>query len=148
MLLSIYRTRFRTKKWYHRIAIHIFSRAVVNAWFTHKELCVTANKTPYNYLQFLDKVCDPMISAQNYIDHEYPEGEVIVEEKRVIRACDVNIFKRYDCYNYWPMFCDIANANRCKQEGCKRKTKYKCSKCKLYLCVSGPCFLEFHGTDA
>ena len=55
--------------------------------------CVTANKTPYNYLQFLDKVCGAMISAQNYIDHEYPEGEVIVEERRVISSMRCKYFQ-------------------------------------------------------
>ena len=31
MLLSLYRTRYRSRKWYHRIAFHLFSLAAVNA---------------------------------------------------------------------------------------------------------------------
>jgi hypothetical protein len=32
MFLSLYRTKLRTKKWYHRIAFHLLSLAVVNSF--------------------------------------------------------------------------------------------------------------------
>lgn len=148
MLLAIYRTRFKTQKWYHRLAFHMISQSVVNAWFIHKALCASVGNTPFTYLQFLSKVCESMISANNYV--EISDDELFDPEpsKKIVRLEDVPEAKRYDRFDHWPMFmCDIQNAQRCKQLGCKRKTKYKCSKCKIWLCVSGPCFVEFHGID-
>ena len=38
MLSSLYRTRYRCRKWYHRIAFHFFSLAVTNSWVIFRQL--------------------------------------------------------------------------------------------------------------
>ena len=35
MLLALCKTKCKTSKWYHRIAFHLFSLAVVNAWIVY-----------------------------------------------------------------------------------------------------------------
>ena len=37
MLLALYKTKFKTSKWYHRIAFHLFCLAVVNAWVVFRK---------------------------------------------------------------------------------------------------------------
>ena len=32
MMLSLYKTKCRTREWYHRISIHLLHLAIVNAW--------------------------------------------------------------------------------------------------------------------
>ena len=32
MLLALYRTKYRSRKWYQRIAFHLISQCAVNAW--------------------------------------------------------------------------------------------------------------------
>ena len=38
MLLSLYRSKIHTRKWYLRIAFNLFSLAAVNSWILYKEL--------------------------------------------------------------------------------------------------------------
>ena len=36
MLLSLYKTKNRTKKWYHRIFFHLLNVAIMNSWILHR----------------------------------------------------------------------------------------------------------------
>ena len=38
MLLSLFRTRYRSRKLYHRIAFHLFSLAAVNPWLLYQRI--------------------------------------------------------------------------------------------------------------
>lgn len=38
MYLALYRSKIRTRKWYHRITFHLFSLAVVNAFVVYREV--------------------------------------------------------------------------------------------------------------
>ena len=38
MLLSLYRTKYRSRKWYYRVAFHLFSQAVYNPWMDYEKL--------------------------------------------------------------------------------------------------------------
>lgn len=52
---------------------------------------------------------------------------------------------RYDGYQHWPEH--MTNKGRCKVEGCKGQTRFKCSKCNIFLCIpngSRNCFKEYH----
>ena len=37
MLLSLYRTKYRLRKWYHRLAFHLLSLAVINSWTIYRQ---------------------------------------------------------------------------------------------------------------
>lgn len=38
MFLSLYRTKLRTRKWYHRIAIHLIQLGLINSYVIYKEV--------------------------------------------------------------------------------------------------------------
>ena len=38
MLLALYRAKCKSSRWYHRIAFHLLSLAVVNAWIVYREI--------------------------------------------------------------------------------------------------------------
>ena len=38
MLLSLYRTKFRSRKWYLRIVFHLFSLSAINSWIIYRQL--------------------------------------------------------------------------------------------------------------
>ena len=38
MMLSLYKAKCRTRKWYHRIFIHLLHLAVVNSWVIYQEV--------------------------------------------------------------------------------------------------------------
>ena len=70
------------------------------------------------------------------------------KEKRV-RTQDIPLLLRYDKYDHWPVLCDLKNVQRCKMEDCKGKSMFKCSKCKIYLCLNRrDCFVAFHNTGS
>ena len=56
MLLSLYRTKYRSRKWYHRVAFHLFSLAVCNSWIMHKSM--GGNK---RLVDFLAEICISLI---------------------------------------------------------------------------------------
>lgn len=141
MLLSLYRTRFRCRKWYNRLAFHMFSLAAVNSWLLYREIGGHAT-----LVKFLAKICFSMIkgSAQRIeMNEEEDEPEQVY---RSMRANDVPSDIKHDKYDHWPVMMDIQNSQRCKNEDCKKKTKYQCSKCHIYLCLANNrCFREYHG---
>ena len=52
MLLSFYRTKFRSQNWYYRIAFHLFSLASTNACIVYKKIGDTVF-----LVNFLHKIC-------------------------------------------------------------------------------------------
>ena len=38
MLLSLYRAKSRSRKWYHRVALHLFSLAICYSWIIYQKL--------------------------------------------------------------------------------------------------------------
>ena len=38
MLISLYRTKCKTKKWYHEVFFHLLTFSVVNAWTIYREI--------------------------------------------------------------------------------------------------------------
>ena len=47
MLMALYKSKCRTSKWYQRIAIHLFSLAVVNVWVIYRESGGTGALLPF-----------------------------------------------------------------------------------------------------
>ncbi|KAG0416758.1 hypothetical protein HPB47_006164 [Ixodes persulcatus] len=53
---------------------------------------------------------------------------------------------RYDGLNHWPAHATQKFAQRCKLEGCTSRTRIRCRKCNVFLCLSATndCFYAFH----
>ena len=130
MLLSRYRTKYRSRKWYHRLAFHLLSLAAINSWTIYRQ--IGGHET---LVKFLGKICFSLI-----------KGEVSDYVFRSMRRGDVSDVIKYDKMNHWPVILDIPHSQRCKFEICKKKTKYQCSKCKVFLCITNNiCFRGHHG---
>uniref|UniRef100_A0A6P7H3T1 PiggyBac transposable element-derived protein 3-like n=1 Tax=Diabrotica virgifera virgifera TaxID=50390 RepID=A0A6P7H3T1_DIAVI len=54
--------------------------------------------------------------------------------------------KRYDGYEHWPLNDDLQNPLCCRLEACQSRSRIRCSKCNVYLCLSKNknCFKAFH----
>ena len=144
MMLALYRTKYRTRKWYQRLAMHFFSQSCVNAWIVHCSLCPDNSSS---YIDFILDIALCLLHGQHNLLHCPENPEPQLKKKRVSR-CDVPMVIRYDKYDHWPILCDLKNCERCKMEGCNGKTKFKCSKCNLYLCVAKrDCFVAFHDPE-
>lgn len=53
MMLALYRTKYRSRKWYQRIAFHLISQCAVNTWIIYREIGGADS-----YLKFLSEICD------------------------------------------------------------------------------------------
>ena len=148
MMLALYRTKFKSLKWYQRLATHLFSQACVNAWAIHRSLHPNV-ATSQTYIEFLLNICRCLLGNLRSADSDDEDLLFQTQPKeRRVTSKDVPMSLRYDRYDHWPILCELKNAERCKMDNCKGKTMFKCSKCKLYLCVTkGDCFVAFHDPE-
>ena len=141
MMLALYQTKYRSRKWYQRIALHLISQCAVNAWIIYREMGGLKS-----YLNFLTEICVTLMVGKPQSDQSEEESPEPAQPKKRMKASSVPETIRYDSYDHWPILTDTKNAQRCKMDGCKRKTMFICSKCNLYLCVTkSTCFINFHG---
>ena len=65
--------------------------------------------------------------------------------ERSLSANQVPSKIRYDKHDHWPIQVE-GNAMRCTMPGCKRRSRFMRTNCKVCLCVIGACgcFMKFH----
>lgn len=144
MLLSFYKTKCRSRKWYLRIAFHLFNLCMVNAWLLYREF-----EGEKSLLDFTTEVALCLISGNIFSADRQQACEAIHRNPRLSLSMHDNpITTRHDRFDHWPFQIDSKNAQRCKMIGCTRKTRFMCSKCHVYLCVIGStCFIDYHGVQ-
>ena len=141
MLLLLYKTKYRSRKWYHQVVFHLFNSAVCNSWIIYQKL-----GGEKNLVDFLVEICFSLMhGTSSTTDSEY---DVCTEVYRSMRSADIPREIRYDKFNQWTVLFDTPNSQRCKYKHCNKKTKYQCTECQVYLCVANNCcFRAFHGVE-
>ncbi|KAH8039331.1 hypothetical protein HPB51_005661 [Rhipicephalus microplus] len=149
-LLSLYPLRQRTKKWPVRVICHFVSFAIVNSWLEyvkHAEANRMQRKNTLDLLAFQNEVAMALIMCSKNVakkrgrpslqaPSEPPPRKVHNAEPRPVNAV------RYDGLNHSAQ----PFAQRCKFEGCTSRTRIRCQKCNVFLCLSATenCFYAFH----
>lgn len=145
-LLSFYRIKTKSRKWYRRVLYHFLDLCLVNAFILYKQM----KQMPlYEFkldvatsLMYGEVLSNPMsISATllrqaavaNYSKHGDPIG------------AEVTAAVRYDGMFHLPEW-PAKLGRTCKMEGCKKRSVIWCTKCRVYLCIKKDknCFLAFH----
>ena len=141
MLLLLYKTKYRSRKWYHQVAFHLFNSAVCNSWIIYQKL-----GGEKSLVEFLVEICFSLMhGTSSTTDSEY---DVCTEVYRSMRSADIPREMPYDKFNQWTVLFDTPNSQRCKYKHCNKKTKYQCTKCQVYLCVANNCYFRaFHGVE-
>lgn len=150
MLISLYRTSFKTKRWYIKILFHLVDIAKVNAWLIYRRHCdqlKVAKRSQMSLLQFTSGIASGLTTAETT---KQPVGRPrrsdgidtpLVKRKR---PTDIPVADtRYDQVGHWPEFRE--KKNKCRE--CKTGTgRVYCKKCDLCLCLSNSrnCFWDFH----
>ena len=100
MMLALYRTRFRTRKWCQRIATQLFSQACVNWWIIHRSLHETV--TSLTYIEFLQKICQCFMDGLRTVDSDDDEDLVFQTQpkEKSVRTQDIPLVLRYDKYDH------------------------------------------------
>ena len=122
MLISLYHTKFKTKRWYLKIMAHCIDICKVNAWLIYRRYC-SQKEIPKNkqlsLLKFVYQIASPLIGAGTVVNQVgCPTKDRSLELDVVRRSPSkpepiVNI--RFDNVSHWPEF---------------RADKRKCRSCK------------------
>ncbi|XP_041920584.1 piggyBac transposable element-derived protein 2-like [Alosa sapidissima] len=152
-LIALYRTKIRSKKWYHRIVFHLLDLTVVQAWFLYRRDSDAVGIPQKMQLSLLDfkvnvALCLTQVNKGTMKRKGRPSQslEIRIEEKRhrgpTSPLPPSNI--RLDRLDHWPEM--GAPKGRCKNPGCKGIIRVVCSKCKVHLCCNGEnnCFKALH----
>lgn len=149
-LMEVYRTWFKTKKWTLKVIIHFLDLAVVNSFFQYRRDCrilKISKKNTMDLLKFRMDLAEVLMDG--------PVGDRLqnvpfsgFQEKKPQnwRAPIPGEDKRTDGYDHWPVVDSLTTARACRLRGCKSRSRVRCEKCNLYLCLTKEknCFKKFH----
>lgn len=153
-LMSYYRTFIKSKKWPLRMIFHASDLAVVQAfreYQTDNELLGVPIKNRHTLLHFRRRLAECLVLRNKQIgvakrgrpSGSSPMPPVIIPRRpgEVRPASEI----ARDGVGHFPAHDDGAGT-RCKMGGCKGKSRVKCVKCKVHLCLTKDknCFLAFH----
>ncbi|KAL3219426.1 hypothetical protein MRX96_030440 [Rhipicephalus microplus] len=154
--VSYYRTKIRTKKWTIRVFAHFLDLAVANAWIEYRNDCKlmdVAAKDILDQFQFKNRVAEALIRAHvdemqeavNEVEQDLEIGETAALPKRTKVTSMLPSEVRLDKYGHFPEHVPLKSQMRCRNQGCSGKTRVRCTKCDLFLCLlNRNCFLDFH----
>jgi len=157
-LISLYRIKSKTRKWPVRAIFHFTDLSLSNAWLLYRDQeRLHGNTRCLDLLNFRDEVGTALLQ---YVT--YPRPRTVVGRPRsselMPAACSSLAPKRpkpneqrpgydmrYDGFQHWPITIDGLPV-RCKLEGCSSRSRVKCEKCQVSLCLTKEknCFKRFH----
>lgn len=128
--------------------------AVVNSWMEYREDC-KANGFPkakikdlLNFRMELGEclLATPKRKRSAVQETEEDEETEILPRPQNYRAPLPGEDKRLDGYDHFPTVDTLTTARFCRREGCKSRSRVRCLKCNVYLCLTKDqnCFLKFH----
>ncbi|KAF9417156.1 hypothetical protein HW555_005667 [Spodoptera exigua] len=150
--MEYYRTFIKTKKWPLKVIIHFLDLALVNSWRLYKNDCVANGYPRKDILTLLDFRFSVADTLTNFPEKDRRDDGALDSENvpppinRQYRPIRPSLGKRYDGYDHVAVFDDIKAPRSCMMEGCHSRSKIKCSKCGVYLCLSRNqnCFQLYH----
>ncbi|XP_039969660.1 uncharacterized protein LOC120781503 [Bactrocera tryoni] len=128
--MEAYRTFFKTRKWTLKNATKGYTR------FTKFSACASG----------------ALVADQTKTNVEWCSGsesgdvDLTPPSKRYRPADQPCPEKRLDGINHWPEESDLKSARMCRRKECKSRTRTRCTKCDVYLCLNKKknCFTIYH----
>ncbi|KAL6462745.1 hypothetical protein MHYP_G00291670 [Metynnis hypsauchen] len=148
-MLSFYRMSSRTKKWTTRVIGHFFDVAITNSWIQYKSDSKVLNrpaKETEQYLDFKLHLAEELLDLPELDNSASEESEEEYEPPVKMRIPQPESSVRKYGAMHMPEMVDCKHAERCRNKGCKSKTYMRCTKCKMFLCITKRrnCFLDYH----
>lgn len=151
---SCYRMSVRTKKWTIRMLMDFTNLALLNSWLLYRQ-DIQENKNPskanMKFLEFRMVVAQVFLTKHDILEAHvsYAEGQNAHppqsrKRTRVIPVPHVSV--RTCSATHLPEVMDLKNSMRCRSQGCSGKSRVRCIKCKVFLCLQSErnCFATFH----
>ena len=155
-LISYYRICMRTKKWPVRVFWHFIDLAITNSWIEYRQDCYARGDRKNSIMDLLEFKLYVgkclALGAQTKVSQDPRPSTSDEETSQHAKKCKTSEIPprdvRMTANEHLPI-CSVNNKNsymRCRNQGCTKKTRFFCVKCKLYLCISPErqCFFEFH----
>lgn len=150
-LVGRYKIIMRTKKWYFRLFYHLMDLTVINAWIMYTRIAKNdPSLKPLSLAEFRIELGETLckIDSNQQRKRGRPSDAPPPPPppmKKTAAATSVPKDVRYDGVGHWPVHIDKSK-QRCKLEGCKGFTVFKCDKCNMFLCLNknNNCFRKYH----
>ncbi|XP_041697944.2 piggyBac transposable element-derived protein 3-like [Coregonus clupeaformis] len=147
-MLSFYRMSSRTKKWTSRVISHFFDVAITNSWIQYQsdsKALHRPSKNTHQYLDFKLLLAEELLESPE-LENSCEESEDEYEPPSKMRIPQPEPSVRRLGAMHMPEMMDTKHAERCRNKGCKSKTYMRCTKCKMFLCITKKrnCFQDFH----
>lgn len=141
MLIALYRTPLKTRRWYMGIFAHMLDICVNNAWLLYRRHCAQKKlKKTLSLKRFRIEIF-VSLSAKRTVptDMPGPAENKIIKKPVVPRPIDD---LRYDGIGHLPSITDKGRCRMCKSG----YSTMICIKCSTRLCIKRErnCFYEFH----
>ena len=153
-LIGLYRCRIRSKKWYHRIFLHLCDLTIVNAWLLYKRVH-RANSSHEKVMRLHDfkhavaeglcyqgKSTASRQGQKKRSRHSEDSAPVLAKRSASSPAPSLDI--RKDQVGHFPQW--TAKRQRCKLGSCHKLSSVACRKCGVHLCFTSrsDCFFSYH----
>lgn len=160
--IAYYRSCIRTRKWPVRVFNHFVDLVIVNCWVMYRRIAAkngNAKKDVMSLLQFRlhagkamakYEVAPIALAARRpgrpHLESDSDESDVEAPARKYRRVVSHPISEiRYDRTGHFPQFTDDKNASKCRNPGCKSRSRIICVKCKIFLCIlKNNCFIKYH----
>lgn len=151
MLISLYRIKVKTKRWYIKVLWHLIDICKVNAWNLYRRHFAQLNLPKQKMLslcQFSTQLGQALMYSNKFFagsqrgrPSKRASSASIKPSKRATVATPCQDV-RYDNIAHWPE--PVDQKQRCRN--CQAYSRTKCTKCKLALCLvkDRNCFQDFH----
>ena len=150
MLISLYRTNIKTRRWYLKVLFHCVDISKVNAWLLYRRHCHQMNvskKQQLSLLKFTSAIAHGLANAAK-VPHVGRPGKRRASDtpSSVPRKQPAPVpydDSRYDNVAHWPEF--RKKKNKCRL--CKVNfSRVYCKKCNLCVCLNSNrnCYYDFH----
>lgn len=152
--LQCYRTSsIKTEKWTLKVLLYFLDLALVNSWRLYHNDCKSngfLSKDIMSLLKFRMDVADTLTNTPDRTRRESDEDDFPQTARRTYKVYRPAIApsegKRYDGYEHYPSSDALKAPRSCRMENCGSRSRIKCEKCNVYLCLSRSknCFISYH----
>lgn len=151
-LLSFYRIKTKSVKWYKRLLYHFTDLALVNAFLLRRAVKgpIPLHRFKLNVAQALMYNVEPGTAplSRTMLQYQPQMGQQVGQHGDPVAAPAPIDAVRLDRLDHFPE--NVATRGRfCKVAQCKQRSTFWCNKCKVYLCIKKEknCFLTYHTVE-
>ncbi|KAL3216925.1 hypothetical protein MRX96_032713 [Rhipicephalus microplus] len=151
-LIEYYRVAVKTKKWTLKVSLHMVDLAIANCWLEYRDACrkdAVLRRNTMSLLDFRLAVAEALCASpkRKRLESNNENVQPNHSTERSPGAAKIpGVDKRLDSYDHWPSVDSLSSARCCRLAGCTSRTRTRCEKCNVYLCLSSDknCFKVFH----